>query len=148
MKPTTPLFIVLLTSLALVGCEKEKSTSQQIDQLKVETKQAARDINDYTFSQRAEFTTRMQAQLAAINADLNQLDAKIEKAGGTAKMESQEKLRVLREKTSQLGKQLDNAKDATESTWDSVKAGSKKGLTELQDGFTQARQWVSDKIAP
>ena len=47
-----------------------------------------------------------------------------------------------------LKKQLDEAKSATESTWDSVKAASKKGYNELKDGFNQARQWVSDKIAP
>ena len=29
-----------------------------------------------------------------------------------------------------------------------MKAASKKGYNELKDGFNQARQWVSDKIAP
>jgi hypothetical protein len=43
---------------------------------------------------------------------------------------------------------LDKAKNATESTWDDVKAGFKKAYSELKDGFNQARQWVSDKIAP
>jgi hypothetical protein len=43
--------------------------------------------------------------------------------------------------------QLDVARNATESTWDSVKAGSKKAYGELKDGFQQARQWVSEKIA-
>jgi hypothetical protein len=47
-----------------------------------------------------------------------------------------------------LNTQLDTAKSATESTWDDVKAGFKKGYSELKDGFNQARQWVSDKIAP
>lgn len=39
-------------------------------------------------------------------------------------------------------------KDATESNWESVKAGSKKAYGELKDNFNQARQWLSDKIAP
>lgn len=148
MKHTPSIFILLLSTAIFVGCDREKSTSQQIEKIKDDTKQVARDLNDYTFVQRTEFTTQMQSQLAAINSDLNALDARIEKTGGAAKEESREKLRALREKTTQLGKQLDNIKDATESTWDSVKSGSKKALSDLQEGFTQARQWISDKIAP
>jgi len=49
---------------------------------------------------------------------------------------------------SKLNKKLEEAKSATESTWDDVKAGFKKGYSELKDGFQQARQWASDKIAP
>jgi ElaB/YqjD/DUF883 family membrane-anchored ribosome-binding protein len=79
---------------------------------------------------------------------LDQLAAKIEKSSDAAKAEAKPKLQALREKADQLGKQLDEAKNATESTWDSVKAGSKKAYNELKDGFNQARQWVSDKIAP
>ena len=48
----------------------------------------------------------------------------------------------------QLGKQLDEVKNASESTWDSVKAGSKKAYDELKDSFQQSRQWLSDKVAP
>jgi hypothetical protein len=32
--------------------------------------------------------------------------------------------------------------------WRDVKVGFGKGYRELKDGFQQARQWVSDKIAP
>lgn len=55
---------------------------------------------------------------------------------------------MLREKADPLGKQLDKARNATESTWDGVKAGSKKAYDELKEGFNQSRRWVSDKIAP
>jgi hypothetical protein len=54
----------------------------------------------------------------------------------------------LRDQAAQLNKQLDDAKNATESTWDSVKAGFSKAYDATKDGFNQARQWVSDKIAP
>jgi hypothetical protein len=43
---------------------------------------------------------------------------------------------------------LQNVRNATESTWDSVKATSKKAFDSLKAGFQQSRQWVSDKIAP
>jgi hypothetical protein len=47
-----------------------------------------------------------------------------------------------------LNKQLEDARNATESTWDSVKNGFNKAYDATKDGFQQARQWVSDKIAP
>ena len=45
-------------------------------------------------------------------------------------------------------KQLDEAKNATEATWGSVKAGTKKAYNGLKVNFQQARQWASNKIAP
>ena len=145
-KNMLPVFIAV-TALA-VGCNREPSTAQQIENIKAETKEAARDMKDYTFAQKAEFTEQMQRQLAEINRDLDQLSAKIEKSSDAAKAEAKPKIEALREQAARLTKQLDVAKDATESTWNDVKAGFKKGYGELKDGFQQARQWVSDKIAP
>jgi len=54
----------------------------------------------------------------------------------------------LRDQTTELKKQLEEVKNATESTWDSVKSGFKKAYESSKDGFQQARQWVSDKVAP
>jgi ElaB/YqjD/DUF883 family membrane-anchored ribosome-binding protein len=90
----------------------------------------------------------MQVQLAALNRDLDQLSAKVEKASDAVQAEAKPKLQALRDQTAQLNKQLDEARNATESTWDSVKGGFKKAYEASKDGFQQARQWVSDKIAP
>ena len=119
-----------------------------MDKVKTETKQAAQDMKDYTFAQKAEFVKAMQAQLAALNKDLDQLSAKIDKSSDAVKAEAKPKLQALRDQTAQLNKQLDEAKNATESTWDSVKGGFKKAYDASKNGFNQARQWVSDKIAP
>lgn len=150
MKLKTFLFIFLAVAAFAASCKPadEKSTAEQMDKLKTETKEAAQDLKDYTFAQKAEFTEKMRSQLAEINQDLDQLAAKIEKASDAAKAEATPKLQALREKTDQLGKQLDEARNATEPAWASVKATSKKAYNEFKDGFQQARQWVSDKIAP
>jgi chromosome segregation ATPase len=151
------LLITLLGAAALaVGCDRsEKSTTEspeatakQFDKVKAETKEAVQDMKDYTYAQKTEFVDKMQGQLAEINRDLDQLSAKIEKANDTAKAEAKPKLQALRDQADKLNQQLDKAKNATESTWDDIKAGSKKAYNELKDGFQQARQWVSDKIAP
>jgi cytochrome c556 len=148
MKHTNLLFTILATAALAVGCNKEPTTSQQIDKVQAETKQTAQDMKDYTYAEKAVFVETMQAQLAALNRDLDQLADKVEKASDAVKAEAKPKLQALREQTAQLNKQLDEARNATESTWDSVKGGFKKAYEASKEGFQQARQWVSDKIAP
>ena len=148
MKNKTLVITFLSIAAFAVGCEKEQTTSQQIENVKTETKQAAQDMKDYTFAQKAEFVKQMQIQLDALNKDLDQLAAKIEKSSDAVKAEAKPKLQALRDQAAQLNKQLDEAKNATESTWDSVKNGFQKAYEATKDGFNQARQWVSDKIAP
>ena len=148
MKYKTLAITFLAVTAFAVGCKKEQTTSQQLDKVQTETKEAAQDMKDYTVAQKAEFVAKMQGQLDEINRDLDQLAAKVEKSSDAIKAEAQPKLQVLRDQMAQLNKQLDEAKNATESTWDSVKGGFKKGYEASKEGFQQARQWVSDKIAP
>ena len=151
MKNKTLVITFLSIAAFAVGCnkeQKEQTTSQQIENVKTETKQAAQDMKDFTFAQKAEFVKQMQIQLDALNKDLDQLAAKIDSSSDAVKAEAKPKLQALRDQAAQLNKQLDDAKNATESTWDSVKAGFQKAYEATKDGFNQARQWVSDKIAP
>jgi ElaB/YqjD/DUF883 family membrane-anchored ribosome-binding protein len=105
-------------------------------------------MKDYTFAQKAEFVKTMQGQLDALNKDLDELSAKIDSSSDAVKAEAKPKLQALRDQAAKLNTQLDEAKNATESTWDSVKSGFQKAYEATKDGFNQARQWVSDKIAP
>ena len=143
------LFITFLSIAAIAaGCDKEPSASQQIENIKTETKDASQNMKDYTFAQKAEFTAYMQTQLNTINADLDQLQAKVDKSSDAVKAEAQPKIQALRDQSAMLKKQLDDAGNATESTWDSVKSGTQKAYDSLKNSFQQSRQWVSDKIAP
>jgi len=151
MKNKTLAITVLSIAVFAVGCskeQKEQTTNQQIETVKTETKQAAQDMKDYTFAQKAEFVAAMQGQLDALNKNLDELSAKIDSSSDAVKAEAKPKLQALRDQANQLNKQLDDARNATESTWDSVKTGCQKAYDATKDGFNQARQWVSDKIAP
>ena len=148
MKNKTLVIAFLSIAAFAVGCNKEQTTSQQLENVKSETKEAAQDMKDYTFAQKAEFVKQMQGQLDALNKDLDQLAAKIDSSSDAVKAEAKPKLQALRDQAAQLNKQLDEARNATESTWDSVKNGFQKAYETTKDGFNQARQWVSDKIAP
>jgi chromosome segregation ATPase len=143
----------LAVTAFVMGCkpsaeQDRKATAEQFDKVKKEAKEAAQDMKDYTFAQKDAFVTKMQGQMAVINRDLDQLMARVEKSSDAAKAEAKPKLQALRDQVVKLNQQLDEAKNATESTWGDVKAGVKKGYNELSDGFQAARQWVSDKIAP
>src|SRR6187399_2662445 len=87
-------------AVVAVGCKREQSPSQQLDNVQTKAEAAAQDMKDYTFAQKAEFTAKMQTQLTEINKDLDQLAAKIEKSSDAAKAEAQPKLQALRVKAS------------------------------------------------
>jgi hypothetical protein len=122
--------------------------SQQRDKAQSETSAAAPDKKDYTFAQKAAFVAKMKSQMAEINRDMDQLAAKIERSSAAFKAEAHVKHKALGDQITRLNRQMDAAISATESTWDDVKAGSRTAYHDLKDGFHQARQWVSDKIAP
>jgi cytochrome c556 len=128
--------------------EARDATTRQIDRVQQDTQASTRELSDYTYGQKAEFVTSMEAELAQLNEELDQLAAKIEKSSDAAKAEASPKLQALREQVAKLETHLEEAKNATESTWDNVKVAFKSGYAELKDGFNQARQWVSEKIAP
>ena len=142
--------LLITATVLLTGCDKpaDQTNAQQMDKVAQDTKAAAQDMKDYTYAQKTEFIAKMRAQSAEIHTDLDQLAAKIDKASDKAKADAQPKLQALRDQVAKLDKQIDDAKDASESTWNDVKSGFKKGYGEVKDGFMQARQWVSDKIAP
>ena len=148
MKNNTLLITFLATAAFVVGCDKPQTAAQQLDKVQAETKQAAQDMKDYTYAQKAEFVKAMQAQLITLDQDLDKLAAKIDSSSDAIKAEAKPKLQALRDQAATLNQQLADASNATESTWDSVKAGSQKAYDALAKSFTDARQWVSDKIAP
>ena len=148
MKNKTLFITVLSIAAFAVGCGKQQTASQQIDKVQTETKQAAQDMKNYTFAEKDEFVKAMQVQMDALNQDLDRLSAKIDSSSDRIKAEAKPKLQALRDQTAQLNKQMDDARNATESTWDGVKAGCQKAYDSTKDGFNTARQWLSDKIAP
>jgi hypothetical protein len=148
MKNRTMILALLSVAALAAGCNKPETTSQQLDRVQEKTAEAGQEMKDYTYAQKSEFTEKMQGDLAGINKDLDQLAVKIERASAGARAEAKPRFKALREQADRLGQHLNEAKSATESNWDSAKAASRKAYNDLKDGFKQARQWMSDKIAP
>jgi chromosome segregation ATPase len=148
MKQKTLLMTFLSAAAFGFGCDKDQTASQQIAKVQTDVKQAAQDMKDYTFAERAEFLKSMQTQLDALNQDLDELSAKVDSSSDAVKADAKPKLQALREQAAKLKEQLTGVQNATESTWDSVKAGTKKAYDSVENSFKEARQWLSDKIAP
>jgi hypothetical protein len=106
----------------------------------------ARDMKNYSFSEKEKFTQIMKNDLAGVNKSLDQLDLKINKAGAETKAEAKQKLDILRVKSDQLGRQLDATQSATESTWEGVKTDCNNAYTSLKEDVKRDSQWVSNKI--
>ena len=153
-----PLAVTFLAVAAFsAGCnpsperaaaDNREATAQRFDKVQRETPEAAQEMTDYTYAQKAEFVEKLQTQLAEINQDSEQLSVKIEKSSDAVKAEAKPNLQALRGQTAKLNKRRDEARSATESTWNDVKAAFKKGCGELKEGFQQTRQWANDTIAP
>ena len=156
MKRTHLAMVVLAATI--VGCKQEtdvpsvdeakRNTAAQLDRAKKETKEAIDATRDYAYAQRAEYAANIRTELAELNKQLDQLSAKVNSSSAAAKVEAQAKLQELREKVARLGEKLDGVPNTTESTWEEVKAGIKKGYDEVKDSFKQAQRWLSEKLAP
>lgn len=148
MNPTKSAILALSLAVLATGCDRRDTPTVKSDTVLDNSSRPTQEMKDYTFAQRAEFTAAMQSQREEINRDLRALEAKIEKSSDAVKADAKPRLQALRDQSARLDTQLDGLKDATETTWDNVKAGSKKAYADMKDGFTQARQWMSEKIAP
>ena len=60
MKRKSLVTTLLAAASFVVGCDKEQTPAQQLDMVTAETKQAAQDMKNYTFAQKAEFVATMQ----------------------------------------------------------------------------------------
>ncbi len=158
MKTNILAITFLAATVFAVGCklaneskplaEGMETASQQLEKATEETKEAASAINDYAYAQRMEFVDKMKAKLAGINRELDTLATKLENSSDDVKTEGKAKLQALRDKLAGLDKQLDGIKHVGESTWDKVKDGFNKSYDEVKGSLNQAREWLSEKIAP
>ena len=152
MKKTLLITSLLAAALA-ISCKPSTAKpadepNRTTDKAQIATKDPALPIGDYNFGQKTEFVLAMRAQLVVLNQDLDALSAQIDKSNEAVQAEAQPKLAVLRKKAAQWSKQVDELPNATLPTWDVMKTEAEKAGAHLKDEIAQARQAVTDKIAP
>ncbi len=156
MKSTTRLFAVAVFSMTLaVGCKPaahrtsdEDITGQQIARTEAAVVDARHNLDAYTYDQKAQFIAAMEADMAAINRSINELSVRIERSAADVKAAANPRLNELRNQASLLEARINEVKGSTATTWDTVKANTRETYDNLINNFDDARQWMSDKLAP
>ena len=146
----------LIAIIMAVGCSPSKDKAEaeneavvkQIDKTQDAAKDAAMDLKAYTYDRKNEFVDAMKKQVVALDTNIKELAAMIEKSSDQIKAEAEPKLAALREQSSLLSKQIAKIDQSTPSTWETIKAETQKAYGSLKDSLGTARQWVSDKIEP
>ena len=134
MRHTILVIPFLLASAFSASCKStaEKSTAAtkpdetaalQLGKAKTATMEAAQAMQDYAYTRKAEFVVMMNKELVAIQEELDRLAAEVESGSDATKADAKAKLEAVRGKLAQTKKQLDQAENATESTWNDVKSG-------------------------
>jgi len=148
------IWIIGALSIATVftGCKpadsSEKRVSDQMDRVQADATEAQKDLNAFTHDQKEQFVESLSNRIAALDKELDELTAEVNKSSSTVQAEARPRLAALRTQSDQLKEQLNQAKGASASTWESVKAGTSKAYDDLKAGFQSTRQWMSEKIAP
>lgn len=145
MKAAPKLTFLGLFAFALfTACKPSDSQEPKVGKNETNVSTAG----DYSYSQKDAFISKIQAELNQLKQDMNALGDKIANGTEAVKEEAQPKFAALRDKVKNMDDQLAKVKNASASTWNDVKAGFEQASTDVKNSVTQARQWLSEKIAP
>ena len=137
-----------ITEKSAAKTQSHETASQELSKAKTATGEAAQAMEDYAYTRKAEFVVLMNKELVATQEELDRLGAQVERGGDATKADAKAKLEVVRGKFAQTKRQLDQAENATESTWTDMKSGFKESYAGLKESIGITRRWLSDKIAP
>ena len=118
------LSFVMVALLGSACSESNKSVTVQADG-KPASSEKGIEV-EYSYAQKNDFVAKLKEELSDVNRELEEMKAKAKN----------------------LDVEVNRAENATESTWNDVKASSKKAFGDMKEGFRDARQWTADKIAP
>jgi hypothetical protein len=128
--------------------KQDETASLELGRAKAATREAAQAMENYAYTRKAEFVVLMNQELVATQEELDRLAAEVASEKDATKADAKAKLEAVRGKLAQTKRQLDQAENATESTWTDVKSGLKESYAGLQESIGITRRWLSDKIAP
>ena len=130
---------LILTS----ACSKSSSGPEG----SVAVNQSGRGVDvDVSYSNRQDFIAKMKDEAKNLESQMERLQVKATNAADNASAEAKTKLETLKEKSKNLNVEIDKAQNSNESTWNDVKASSRKAMDDAKNSFQDAKDWLSDKI--
>ena len=109
-------------------------------------KESLQSAMDYTYDKKDAFVAGASADLDALDQKIKELSDKAATASDSIKNEAQTKLQDLRDKRAELGKKLDDVKNASQANWNELKTGFQTAYDDVKTSLQQAWQWLNDKL--
>lgn len=128
--------------------KSDTNLSNQLDRVQADATEARDDLAAYTHAQKEQYVESLSRRISILEEELDLLTTEVNNSSAAAQAEAKPRVAALRVQLDQLKEQLDQAEDATATTWDSVKQGTSAAYDDLKEGVQDTRQWMSDKIAP
>ena len=139
MRTSGLLFLTLVATLLLIGCETNKSstpdTSAKISKAKEKIEDASAATAEAAEAQRDEYAREISQRLDELDAKYEELKTRAATAEGQAKQELEEKLAEAKPKRDAAAKKLDELKQAGADRWEKVKEGVGSALEDLKKVF-------------
>jgi hypothetical protein len=144
----------------MTGCQpSEPASNNEVNRLQEDaateyeeardaTQEAARAANDYADAQKTAFVAEMEQRLAALRKDVDELRVGVADSSEQVKAEAQEKFDNLSRQADKLDEQLKEIRSASDSNWEALKDGFETAYNQTKQAFNDARQWMSEKLAP
>jgi hypothetical protein len=151
---TTRLFILGLAGLALTGCSERKrddlaeKTKDAYQDTKVAVKEIAQDtktalvegwsdLKGYTFEKRADFSLKLKAQQADLEAGISKLRAEYSEASASASRKTA--MNELKDSEANYQTKLAAVGNATADTWTAARDDVAAAWDRLQASYAKAR---------
>jgi ElaB/YqjD/DUF883 family membrane-anchored ribosome-binding protein len=133
MKSNLMIAACVAALLLTTACEKQNSAQGTASV-------GEKGVNvDVSFAQRDDWVSKMKSEA-------NKLEDEIERLSKEGSAEAKAKADELRVKSKNLHVEINKTENATPSTWDDVKATSRRAMDDAGDAFRDAKDWVGQKL--
>ncbi len=149
MKHHSLFAITLATAMLTLGCQRNSDAKRQPgDNGHAPNSATAHAPGHEAAQEKSAFVTAMKRELAILNGELDEFAAKAEQAGASVKAEAQPQIEAMRQRAARLNQRIDEAAEVSEANWQTFRSDVATTYEASKAEVQQARQWLSDKIAP
>jgi len=125
---------LLLTMIFVVGACSKKS-GNQTDEMKEKARETYESTQKSMQDSKEDFVKNVQAQLNAIDKQMEEIKSNIDQKSGKTKQELQKEWEGLKEKRQNLLDKLAELKTRSEENWQDLKKDINNQLSSMKDSF-------------
>lgn len=141
MKRLLSIFIVLIT--LITACEKvdeSKRPKTDTQEIKNKATEVAAVMSEKARQERDEFVSNIQAEMDALNIQMEELAQRAETESGEIKEKMNHQLKSLKEKRNKVLQKMAEIESETSEKWYTLKAGVSSALEDLKQAIKGKEQ--------